>query len=69
MSCFDRCSTQSSALYDHVFLEFDFPVILQSDRGGEWVNAVLQDLTKLLSIEHVFTTSYRPRLNGSTESA
>ena len=43
------------------------PPVLQSDQGGEWVNSVLQELTNLLSIEHVFTTSYRPRLNGSTE--
>jgi len=44
-----------------------FLAVLQSDQGGEWINAVLQELTKVLSIEHVFTTSYRPRLNGSTE--
>ena len=62
-----RATTAACALYDHVFLEFGFPAILQSDQGGEWTNAILQELTKLLSIEHVFTTSYRPRLNGSTE--
>ena len=41
----------------------------QSDQGGEWVYAVLRQLTKLLpwSIEHIVTTSYRPRINGSTE--
>ena len=27
----------------------------------------LRQLTKLLSIEHIVTTSYRPRLNGNTE--
>ena len=62
-----RATTAARALHDHVFLEFGFPAVLQSDQGGEWINAVLQELTKLLSIEHVFTTSYRPRLNGSTE--
>ncbi|KAL9951307.1 hypothetical protein ACROYT_G043949 [Oculina patagonica] len=62
-----RATTAARALYDYVFLEFGFPTVLQSDQGGEWTNAVLQELTKLLSIEHVFTTSYRPRLNGSTE--
>ena len=39
---------------------------LQSDQGGEWLNAVLRQLTKPLSIEHTVTTSYRPHLNGST---
>ena len=62
-----RATTVARALYDHVFLEYGFPAVLQSDQGGEWVNSVLQELTNLLSIEHVFTTSYRPRLIGSTE--
>ena len=38
---------------------------MQSDQGGEWLNAVLHQLTKLLSIEHIVTTSYRPCLYGS----
>ena len=62
-----RATTAARALFYHVFLEYGFPAVLQSDQGGEWVNSVLQELTNLLSIEHVFTTSYRPRLNGSTE--
>lgn len=40
-----RAITAACALYDHVFLEFGFPAILQSDQGGEWTNAVLQELT------------------------
>jgi len=60
-------TTAARALCDHVFLEYDFPAVLQSDQGGEWVNTVLQELTNLLSIEHVFTTCYCPRLNSSTE--
>ena len=63
-----HATTAARALNDHVFLESGFPAVLHSDQGGEWINAVLQELTKLLSIEkHVFSTSYRSRLNGSTE--
>ena len=40
---------------------------MQSDQGGEWLHAVLRQLTKLLSIEHIITTSYCPRLNESTK--
>ena len=39
----------------------------QSDQGGEWLNTVLRQLTKLLWIAHILTTSYCPRVNGSTE--
>ena len=38
-----------------------------SDRGGEWLNAVLDRVLKALSIEHLLTTSYHPSLNGATE--
>ena len=38
-----------------------------SDRGGEWLNAVLDRVLKLLLIKHILTTSYHPRLNGTTE--
>ena len=38
----------------------------QSDQGGEWLNAVLRQLTKLLSIDTPFLI-YLPRQNGSTE--
>ena len=60
-------TTTANALFNHVFLKYGFPEILQSDRGGEFLNAVLHRLVKLLSIKHVFTTAYRPRMNGSTE--
>jgi len=39
----------------------------QSNQGGEWLYVVLRQLTKLLWIEHIVTTSYCPRVNGSTE--
>ena len=62
-----QATTAARALFNDVFLQYGFPAVLQSDQGGEWLNAVLRQLTKLLSIEHIVTTSYRPRLNGSTE--
>ena len=46
---------------------FGFPSVLQSDRGGEWPNTLLDRLTKLLSIKQVFMSSFRLRLNGATE--
>ena len=38
-----------------------------SDHSGEWLNAVLDRVLKLLSIELILTASYRPWLNGATE--
>lgn len=62
-----QATTAARTMFTDVFLQYGFPSVLQSDQGGEWLNAVLRQLTKLLSIEHIVTTSYRPRLNGSTE--
>ena len=59
--------TAAKVLFHEVFLPFGFPVVLQSDRGGEWMNALLHCLAKLLSIKQVFTSSFRPRTNGATE--
>ena len=54
----DRSATTAArAMFDNVFL----------DRGGEFLNAVLHEISRLLSIKQVFTSSYRPRANGATE--
>ena len=64
----DRSATTAArALFDNVFLKLDFPSTLLSDRGGEFLNAVLREVSRLLSIKQVFTSSYRPRANGATE--
>ena len=63
-----QANTAARALFNDVFLQYgDSSRVSQSDQGGEWLNAVLRQLTKLLSVENTVTTSYRPRLNGSTE--
>ena len=59
--------TAARALLNEAFLQFGFPAVLQSDGGGEFLNAVMHRLTALLSIKQVFSSGYRPRLNGSTE--
>ena len=60
-------TTTAHVLLHEVLLPFGFPAVLQSDRGGEFLNAVMHHLTSLLSIKHVFTSGFRPRLNGATE--
>ena len=59
--------TAARVLLDEVFLPFGFPSVIQSDRGGEFLNALMHRLVALLSVKQVFTSGYRPRLNGATE--
>ena len=60
-------TTAAIILPNHVFHKFGFPEIIQSDHGTEFLNAIRFRITKMLSIKYVFTTSYRPRMKGSTE--
>ena len=50
-----------------MFLSTCFPSVLESDHGGELLNASLHRITKLLSIKHVFTSGFLSYLNGATE--
>ena len=63
----DKTATTAAYALVNVFLSTGFPSVLQSDCGGEWLNALLHRIIKLLSIKHVFTSGFRPRLNGATE--
>ena len=60
-------TTAANVLFHEVFLQLGFPSVLQSDRGGEFLNALLHRITQFLSIKQVFTSGFRPGLNGATE--
>jgi transposase InsO family protein len=50
-----------------VISEYGTPRILQSDRGHEFVNEVIDALNTVLGIEHRLTTAYHPQGNGQVE--
>ena len=62
-----KATTTARALLDQLFFTVRISTQLQSDRGGEWLNLVRSHVTKLISINHIFTTSYGPRLNRLTK--
>ena len=57
----------AKALYERVVRDYDVPVRILSDRGGEFVNEVMAHFCELLNIEHVKTAPYHPATNGKTE--
>ena len=59
--------TVAKALFNHVLAVHGCPKRLMSDRGTEFLNAVITELTDLLSIKKVYTSAYRPQANGATE--
>lgn len=60
-----EAKTVANALVEKVFLPFGSYRSLVSDQGGEFCCAVLESITRLLGIDKLRTTSYRPSANGS----
>lgn len=56
----------AAALY-HLFMEFGFPKIIQSDNGTEFVNRIVKELTQLIEADHRTITPYNPQANGLAE--
>ncbi len=50
-----------------IFALFGVPKIIQSDNGTEFVNQVIQSLTKLINVDHRLITPYNPRCDGKVE--
>ena len=59
--------TVAKALFNHVLAVHRCPKCLMSDHGSEILNAMISELTELLSIKKVYTSTYRPLANGTTE--
>ena len=55
------------ALFEHVILEHGIPFEILSDRGGEFLADVTQELMLILGIHSIKTTSYSPATNGICE--
>ena len=57
----------ATALWDHWICRFGFYKLSVSDGGGEFVNEVLQELTKLMISKHHVVSPYSPSTNGIIE--
>ena len=60
-------TTAAKAIFNDVFMLFGFSSVLESNQGGEFLNALLHRLTKLLSIKQEFTSGFHLHLYGATE--
>jgi transposase InsO family protein len=54
-------------LMDRVFLVWGLPFEILSDQGTEFMNAVLQELMRLLGVKQIRTSAYAPSTNGVVE--
>src|SRR6266516_1206016 len=58
--------TVANALWNHVFLKFGVGTLL-CDRGLEFKNSLLDEVSRLMGTSRAYTTSYEARTNGQTE--
>ena len=59
--------TVARALMDVVISRFGVPMQILSDNGREFDNSILRELCRLLDIDKVRTTAYKPSTNGAVE--
>jgi hypothetical protein len=54
-------------LWKRVFSIFGIPPRMHSDRGPEFVNSIIKNLTEFLQVRHTLTTAYHPQGNAYAE--
>jgi hypothetical protein len=59
--------TVANALLEHVYLRYGIPELQIHDNGTEFVNAVLLHLSRMLGIQDLRSTAYRPVANSQIE--
>ena len=60
-------TTVARVLFDTFLVRFGAPLQILSDQGREFENGVLHELCRLLGIDKIKTTSYKPSTNGGIE--
>jgi len=59
--------TVAKYLVERVFLIYGMPTQLLSDRGAEFEESVMSEVCRLMEIDKIRTTSYKPSTNGALE--
>jgi transposase InsO family protein len=62
-----EASSIASILVDRVFSYFGTPLQLLTDRGRNFESELFEEMCKLMKIDHIRTTTYKPSTNGLVE--
>src|SRR5207247_1778190 len=62
-----EATTVARALFDVILSRFGMPIQILSDNGLEFENKLLKELCRLLDIDKLHTTAYKPSTNGAVE--
>ncbi len=70
--CFPIETTSAKCIAEKLWLVcsmFGLPKIFQSDNGPEFSNQVIQEMTRLMHLDHRFISPWNPRTDGKVERA
>jgi len=59
--------TVARALFDVILIRYGLPLQILSDLGSEFENSLMRELCRLMGIEKIHTTAYKPSTNGGIE--
>jgi transposase InsO family protein len=57
----------ATKLYNEFILRYGYPQRVHSDQGGEFVNAIWDELSAICDVKRTTTTPYHPQANGQCE--
>lgn len=57
----------ANVLYNNIICRFGNFKIIQTDKGKEFVNEVIENLVNILNIKHITSAAYHPQTNGVVE--
>ena len=62
-----EASTVAALLVDKVFSYFGTPLQILTDQGRNFESELFQEMSRMLRIDHIRTTAYKPSTNGMVE--
>lgn len=62
-----EANTVARAIFEHLILKFGCPKAIRTDRGTEFRCSVIEELCKLMKINHDFSTAYHHETLGTIE--
>ena len=63
-----KADTVALAFFEHWICRHGVPRVIVSDRGKEFLNSVMKDLTDFMGISHSPTSAYHPQSNAQAET-
>ncbi|CAF1580640.1 unnamed protein product, partial [Didymodactylos carnosus] len=64
-----NCTAQTTAqtLFNEYFCKFGIPAVMLSDKGPHFQNILMENISKLIGYNHIYSTPYHPQTNTIVE--